>query len=669
MHGMVGVVVDQRRVQLAVRQALHQVGRLGLDQLHARTRRLLSGGEGTRQDVRTRRRERADPQGRDTMPSQGSYFCLGGRDALQHRLRVPEQDQAEVGELRAARRALDQVRAERRLQRVQVMSNGGLAVAQRPSRSRKGALVRHRPEDDELPQVEHRPTLAELHIPYGAQADSSRVLLGSRVSDTAGMDHACAPYAEALETYAERGRVRLDVPGHQADVAAQPALAALLGRRVLELDVPPLTDGVDYGDHPTPLGRAAALAADAWGAKRTWFLTNGASKGNLVTCLALRGFGRRVVVQRSVHSSVVDGLALAGLDATFVQPSLDAHLGIAHGVTPAEVDQALHRTPDAVAAYIVTPSYFGAVADVAALAEVAHAHGVPLVVDEAWGAHFGFHPELPVNALRLGADLVISSTHKLAGSLTQSAMLHLGHGAFAERLEPLVDRGFRSMQSTSASALLMASLDLARRELMLHGRDRIGASLEAAVKLRAHIQMGDRFRLADQAIRASSDVVALDPLRVVVDTRSGGVSGHDARHTVFHEHGVHLEMSTDAVVVAVIGAGAVPQVDRFVDALHALPRRDTSVTKALELPPSGAPAMSVRAATFAPTEVVPASAAVGRVSADSLAAYPPGIPNLLPGEVVTAEAVDFLQQAAAAPYGHVRGALRRDVSQLRVVTR
>ena len=475
------------------------------------------------------------------------------------------------------------------------------------------------------------------------------------------------PYADAIAHYADQDWVRLDVPGHQASAQGQPGLVDYFGRRTLTLDVPPLTDGIDYGVHPTPLMRSARLAAQAWGARKTWFLTNGASKGNLVTNLALRGLGTEVVVQRSVHSSVIDGLALAGLDAFFAFPSLDADLGIAHGVTPAELDRRLSEHPSAAAAYVVTPSYFGAVADVAKLADVAHAHGVPLVVDEAWGAHFGFHPELPVNALRLGADIVISSTHKLAGSLTQSAMLHLGHGPFADRLEPLIDRAFRSMQSTSASALLMASLDIARRQLAVNGHDSISGTLDAAAKMRSHLVAEGRFLDAGERIDEYPDVFELDPLRLVIDTRVGGISGHEARALLFADHSIHLEMSTDAVVVAVLGAGAQPDVDRFMDALHTLPQRDAAQRPRIELPPNGERATSVRDAYFAPSEVLPAEQAIGRVSSDTLAAYPPGIPNLLPGEVISAEVVEFLRATVAAPFGHVRGGVVSDVSQLRVV--
>ena len=259
-----------------------------------------------------------------------------------------------------------------------------------------------------------------------------------------------------------------------------------------------------------------------------------------------------------------------------------------------------------MAAYVVTPSYFGAVADVAALADVAHRHGVPLVVDEAWGSHFGFHPRLPVNALRLGADLVISSTHKLAGSLTQSAMLHLGNGDFAERLEPLLDRAFRSMQSTSASALLMASLDHARHQLAVNGHTTIGASLDAVEKIRGRVEAEGRFGVLDARMLTFDDVVELDPLRVVINTRDGGISGHEARHLLFEQHRIHLEMSTDSVVVAVVGAGAVPDVDRLLDALHALPALGVTESSTIRLPAPGARASSVRDAYFSATEVVSA---------------------------------------------------------------
>ena len=479
---------------------------------------------------------------------------------------------------------------------------------------------------------------------------------------------AATPYADAVRAYARRPFVRLDVPGHGGDAVAQPELAEVLGEHVLALDGPPLVEGIDQGPRPTPLQRSARLAAEAWGAHRTWLLTNGGSKGNLVACLALRHLGEDVVAQRSMHSSVMDGMVLGGLRGHFVAPEVDAELGAAHGLRPEALARALDEHPETIGAYVVTPSYFGAVADVGALAAVAHEHGVPLVVDEAWGAHFSFHDDLPASALALGADLVVSSTHKLGGSLTQSALLHLGHGPFAARLEPLVNRAFRSLQSTSASSLLTMSLDIARSSLAVHGRERIGRSLRAAAMLRDGVRVGGRFRELSDRFLGSPGVLAVDPLRVVIDTRSGGISGHEARRILFEHHQVHAEMATDSVIVAVIGAGGAPDVKRVLSALHALPDRGETATRPLALPEPGRPVVSLRDAYFAPAELVPTDRAAGRVSADSLAAYPPGIPNLLPGELITQQTLEFLRHTATSPFGHVRGAADPQFTQLRVLT-
>ncbi|MEU7642961.1 amino acid decarboxylase [Streptomyces sp. NPDC039016] len=476
-----------------------------------------------------------------------------------------------------------------------------------------------------------------------------------------------APYAEAVRTYAAQDWLRLNVPGHSADLSRFGPLAQLVGAAPLRMDVPPLLEGIDLGTG-SPMTQALDLAAQAWGARRTWFLTNGASQGNRMATLVSRSFGETLIVQRSVHSSVIDGLVLSGQKAAFVHPSVDADLGIAHGVAAADLARTLAANPTAAAAYVVTPSYFGAVADVRALADVAHAAGIPLIVDEAWGSHFGFHPGLPANALAQGADIVISSTHKLAGSLTQSAMLHLGEGPFADTLEPLVQRVFNLTQSTSASALLLTSLDMARQALVT-GKDRISASLDAAAEIRSQIRSAGRFRVVSDGFGRFPDIVDADPLRVTVDTRAGGISGHEARRRLMHDHRIMVEVATDSAIVAVVGAGSGPDTRRFLRALHALPAPlgERAPASRLRLPAPGPVALTTRTAFLTPSRSVPAHEAIGRVSADTLAAYPPGIPNVLPGEVVTAELVDFFHRTAAVPNGHVRGAADPAVTTLRVV--
>lgn len=481
------------------------------------------------------------------------------------------------------------------------------------------------------------------------------------------LDHSQTPYADAVRAYADRRWEHLSTPGHQSSAISHPALLEFFGKDIVDADVQPLVDEIDYGTFPTPQDVSLQLAADAWGAKRTWWLTNGASQGNLIATLTLANLGDSIVLQRNVHSSVIDGLAMSGLDASFVHPSVDTDLGVSSGVTPEALDAALRDATNPVAAYVVTPSYFGAIADVAGLAAVAHSHNVPLVVDEAWGAHFGFHAELPINAIRHGADLVISSTHKLAGSLTQSAMLHLSDGPFTDVLEPLIERAYRSMQSTSASALLMASLDLVRKDLMVAASSTFTASIELVDQIRAGIAERGRFSDIAATLLTYDDVVDIDPMRISLNTRVGGISGHEARALLFHEHAIHCEMATDSTLVMLIGAGAQPDVNRVLDALHSLPERDLELGEPLRLPPPGTRRMRVRDAYFNRTEIVSANDAVGRVSADAVAAYPPGIPNLLPGEEITQETVAFLQATIAAPFGHVRGGAATDMSAFRVV--
>src|ERR671920_174876 len=286
-----------------------------------------------------------------------------------------------------------------------------------------------------------------------------------------------APYLEAVVAYAFRGTARYHVPGHKGGPGADPGLRKAIGVDALAADVPQDIHGIDLGPSPTPYERAEGLAADAFGAERSWFLTNGATQGNHVLCLALAPLGTRVVAQRNSHTSIVDGLVLSGGIPSFVAPEYDTELGITHAVTPDALAGALREAPDARAAFLVSPTYYGMAADVAALAEVAHAAGVPLVVDQSWGPHFGFHEDLPPTALSQGADAMLTSTHKIAGSLTQSAMLHVSGSGRVE--VGAVARALRLMRSTSPSSLLIASLDAARRQLALHGEQILYETLEA----------------------------------------------------------------------------------------------------------------------------------------------------------------------------------------------
>jgi lysine decarboxylase len=479
------------------------------------------------------------------------------------------------------------------------------------------------------------------------------------------------PYLDALVAYAARRPGRFHVPGHKGGAGADPELLAALGPSAFELDIPSLIEGIDVGLEPTPFQRAQALAADAWGARRSWFLINGASQGNQAACLAVRHIGRSVVVQRNAHSSTIDGLVLAGLLPTFVAPEVDPELGIAHCLTPDSLAAALDATPDAVAAHAVSPTYFGAVADVAGLAEVAHARGVPLLVDEAWGAHLRFSERLPVSALECGADLVLSSIHKIVGSLTQSAILHLGEGDLIE--EAVVDRAVTLTESTSPSALLTASLDAARRNAVTRGAELLEHTLDALETIRERIRELPGLDVLDERLEGAPGVFGWDPLRLAVDVRGTGTTGHRIAALMLELDDINLELASENVVVAVFGMGADAEADgtRLVRALghavSALGEVEHEHGREFAPPPPWGPlAMPPRDAFVAPQDVVNLDAAQGRIAAESLATYPPGIPNVLPGERLTAETLTYIRETLDHG-GKVRGAVDRSLRTIRVV--
>jgi len=483
-------------------------------------------------------------------------------------------------------------------------------------------------------------------------------------------DQDSTPYVDALLAYAKLDPGRFQVPGHKGGNGADPALRELVGEVGLRNDIPSVTEGVDIGPEPTPFQQAQLLAAEAWGAQRTWFLVNGASQGNHSTCMALAHGGNRVVVQRNVHSSVIDGLVLSGMRPTFVAPELDPELGIAHGLTPRSLAAALEETPDAVAAMVVSPTYFGACADVAALATVAHERGVPLVVDEAWGAHLHFHPALPADALASGADLVTSSTHKIVGSLTQAAMLHLGHGGRIDAA--VVDRCVSLVETTSPSGLLSGSLDAARRQAHVHGAELLGETLEAVAATRAAIERIPGLAVLDEGMVGRPGIAGWDPLRLSIDVRGTGSTGYRLAKAAFYTSGIDLELYSENVVVAIFGLGEssasagehlVAGLRQVVAELEAEPGAPDE--KLAPPPPWGELVMTPREAFLGPQEVIPFEAAAGRVAAEGLAAYPPGIPNVLPGERLTAETLDYIRESVAHG-GYVRGGSDRELKTLRV---
>jgi arginine decarboxylase len=463
-----------------------------------------------------------------------------------------------------------------------------------------------------------------------------------------------APYLEAVVAYAFRAPARYHVPGHKGGPGADPGLRKAIGVDALAADVPQDIHGIDLGPSPTPYERAEGLAAAAFGAERSWFLTNGATQGNHALCLALAPLGARVVAQRNSHTSVVDGLVLSGGIPSFVAPEYDPELGITHAVTPAALQAALAEAPDARAVFIVSPTYYGMAADVGALGEVAHAADIPLVVDQSWGPHFGFHDALPPPALSQGADAMLTSTHKIAGSLTQSAMLHVGPAGGAGRIDAgAVARAMRLLRSTSPSSLLLASLDSARRQLVLHGEQLLHETLEAIAVARAKLEAIPGIALVDASLVGRMGVAGYDPLRIVVDVRGTGRTGYEIADALRRSYDVHLELPTQATLVFIVGLG------ESATALRRLAGDMEETVKRIARPGTTAAivgptttlrnevAVPPREAFLGEAEQLAVDDAVDRISCEAIASYPPGVPALLPGERISAETVSYLRELAA----------------------
>lgn len=501
-------------------------------------------------------------------------------------------------------------------------------------------------------------------------ADLGRRRSGTPLRHVAHPSAPQAPYLEAVQRYAARRPARFHVPGHNGGAGAPRALADALGN-ALTLDVPSCIEGIDLGRGETPLQRAERLAAATWGARRTWFLVNGATEASHALCLALGHRAGSVVVQRNAHASTIHGLVLGGLRPVFVMPATDEELDVAHCITAADLAATLDRTPDATAVFVVSPTYYGAAADVRALADVCHHRGVLLVVDEAWGAHFRFHDRLPQDALAAGADVVISGTHKLIGSLTQSAMLHLGHGSRAPLDEAALSRALSLVRTTSPSSLLLASLDAARARMDCEGTQLAACAVAQMRALKRRIREDCGLEvLGDEQVGAHG-VAAYDPLRLAIDV-GPGVDGHVVARDLLTRADVNLELVTRRVLIAHVGLGQplAAAGARLVEGLRAVlrdaPPSAARTTSAAPTSCFGELVMAPRDAYFARHDTVALCDAAGRISADSIAVYPPGIANVLPGERFTTALVRYL--LAQRGHGHpLRGTWDEQTASVRVV--
>jgi arginine decarboxylase len=483
---------------------------------------------------------------------------------------------------------------------------------------------------------------------------------------TGPLDHERAPIYETLTSYVASGIYGFHTPGHKGGRFAAPELTDLVGRSGLALDLPSMT-ATDNTFHPTHCVRdAQALAADLFGAGATFYLTAGSTLGVSTSLLAAVPPGGTVVMPRNVHRSVVAGLVLSGALPRFVKHDVLAECG-ALGISAAALKQSLEEDPTPAAVLVTRPSYYGLARDLEEVAAVCHARNVPLIVDEAHGGHFCFMQaglteasySAPKSALASGADLVVQSCHKTLGSLVGSAQLHVGKNSLVPAEE--VQHALNFLQTTSPNLLLLASLDVQRRWLAREGRrlyaEADGQARQLADEIDAIAGM-KVFRVEDDARLAGH---RQDPLRMVVNVSETGWNGYEVERFLRTEFQIEDEMADQFSVVYILS----PRDDvaarrRLIDGLRAVgaARKKTIASGAgtprlaeeshFLQPPIPPLAMAPRDAALAAQTMVPRKEAAGRTCAEMVMFYPPGIPLLMPGEVVTREVLEVCQQLLAA---------------------
>jgi arginine decarboxylase len=454
------------------------------------------------------------------------------------------------------------------------------------------------------------------------------------------MDHDSTPVLEAIERFRREDTYTFALPGHRLGRGIDERTASVLSRGAFEADV---------ASAKTAVPEAEKLFADAVGARQAVFTTCGSSISIHTAMLTVTGPGRTILVDRNVHKSVVASLILAGAHPVWLRPRWDHENQIAHPATADDVAEALQRHPEASAALIITPTEYGTGADVRGIAEICHRHGIPLLVDEAWGAHFPFHPDLPTAASQAGADIAVQSLHKADGGFCQSSVMLLG----GDLVDP-VDLRLRLdlITTTSESALMYGAIDGFRYRMVREGKQLLTQALHRANRLRDRLDTVHGLRVMNSSIIGHDGVAEWDALKLSVEVSDLGITGYQAREWLQSEHKLVTQLGDSRRVVCSL---------TYADDDDAIQRLATALERLADDPPAAdrpAPAvppleeldleqvMNPRDAFFAVTEQVTDPA--GRIAAEMISPYPPGVPAVLPGERFNEAVVTYLRAGKAA---------------------
>ena len=464
-----------------------------------------------------------------------------------------------------------------------------------------------------------------------------------------------APIVEAMKKYSSDGVLAFHTPGHKQGRGAHEFLRELLTAEGLRQEVSLMEELDDLHAPQSCIKEAQRLAAELWHADEAIFFVNGTTSAIQAMILGTLKAGDLVFIPRNTHRSVISGLILSGAVPIFLPVEFDAEFKVQLNVSVTTIERAIKKYPRARAILLVSPNYYGVAADLVKISALAHEAGMILLIDEAHGAHLQFCDELPRSAMDSGADLVAQSTHKLLGALTQCSMLMIRE-KFAERVKIAASL----LQTTSPNQILLASLDIARLQMELEGRERVSKAVELSKRLRTEIKLIEGLRTFD----AAGDF-ELDATKVTVNVENLGLSGYEAEKILREELKVQCELSDAANLLFLITyADDEATISGLVDALKKLPCRERKI-----LPPPIISKeilmseLSTRETFYRRVEVIALEKSIGRICAEEVTFYPPGIPILIPGEKISAEVVEMLKKSV----GKVFGAADKTFSTLKVV--
>lgn len=449
-----------------------------------------------------------------------------------------------------------------------------------------------------------------------------------------------APIYEALEEFKSRRVVPFDVPGHKRG-RGNPELVKLFGEKCVGLDVNSMKP-LDNLCHPVSVIRdAEQLAAEAFGAENAFLMVGGTTSAVQSMILSVCKAGDKIILPRNVHKSAINALVLCGAIPVYVNPETNNMLGISLGMEVSQVEKAIKENPDAVAVLVNNPTYYGICSDLRSIVKLAHEHGMKVLADEAHGTHLYFGKGLPVSAMAAGADMASVSMHKSGGSLTQSSILLLNHGVNADYVRQIINL----TQTTSASYLLLASLDISRRNLALRGEESFDKVVKMAEYAREEINsIGGYYAYGRDLVNGGS-IYDYDVTKLSVYTLGNGLAGIEVYDLLRDEYDIQIEFGDICNILAYISIGdRIQDIERLVGALADIERLYKKDKTGMLAGEYIAPQVIVspQKAFYSEKVSLPVRQAAGRICGEFVMCYPPGIPIVAPGEMITQEIVEYI---------------------------